>query len=166
MLGYLEAKHNIVYFDVRGGGRSVIDGDNKYDQFLRAEYVADDIERIRKALLGKKPWDAIYSHSWGSVPAQIYAARFGAAKVKSLVLSAPVVRDRDTHAARGKTTAENLARIFSIYRSQAPQPCTCQDKKLPVKVITFFGETKENINDVKAVVGPPGSNNFCFFVSR
>lgn len=162
MLGFLEAKHNIVYFDLRGGGRSVIDGDNRYDQFLRAEYVADDMERIRKALLGKKPWDAIYSHSWGSVPAQLYAARFGPAKVKSLVLSAPVVRDRDTHPARGRMTAENLARIFSIYRSQAPQPCTCQDKKLPVKVITFFGETKENISDVKAVVGPPGSNNFCF----
>gem|GEM_PF-1351086 len=162
MLGYLEAKHNIVYFDLRGGGRSVINGDNKYDQFLRAEYVADDMERIRKALLGKKPWDAIYSHSWGSVPAQLYAAKFGPAKVKSLVLSAPVVRDRDTHAARGKMTAENLARIFSLYRSQAPQPCNCQDKKLPVKVITFFGESKENISDVKAVVGPPGTNNFCF----
>ena len=162
MLGYLEAKHNIVYFDLRGGGRSVINGDNKYDQFLRAEYVADDIERIRKALLGKKPWDAIYSHSWGSVPAQLYAAKFGPAKVKSLVLSAPVVRDRDTHAARAKMTAENLARIFSLYRSQAPQPCNCQDKKLPVKVITFFGESKENISDVKAVVGPPGTNNFCF----
>jgi len=162
MLGYLEAKHNIVYFDLRGGGRSVIDGDNRYDQFLRAEYVSDDIERVRKALLGKKPWDAIYSHSWGSVPAQLYAAKFGQAKVKSLVLSAPVTRDRDTHAARGKMTAENLTRIFSIYRSQTSQPCTCQDKKLPVKVITFFGETKENISDVKAVVGPPGSNNFCF----
>jgi len=162
MLGYLEVKHNIVYFDLRGGGRSVIDGDNKYDQFLRADYVADDMERIRKALLGKKPWDAIYSHSWGSVPAQLYAAKFGSAKVKSLVLSAPVARDRDTHAARATMTAENLARIFSIYRSQAPQPCNCQEKKLPVKVITFFGEAKENISDVKAVVGPPGSNNFCF----
>ena len=162
MLGYLEANHNIVYFDLRGGGRSVIPGDNKYDSFLRAEYVADDIERIRKTLLKKQSWDAIYSHSWGSVPAQLYAARFGSAKVKSLVLSAPVVRDRDTHGARTQTTVENLSRIYAIYRTQAPQLCNCQDKTLPVKVITFFGQTTQNIKDVRLVVGPPGSNNFCF----
>jgi pimeloyl-ACP methyl ester carboxylesterase len=162
MLGFLEAQHNVVYFDLRGGGRSVIEPDNKYDYFLRAEYVADDIEKIRKTLLKNKPWDIIYSHSWGSVPAQLYAARFGSAKVKSLVLSAPVVRDRDTNAARTQMTVENLQRIYAIYRSQGAQPCNCQDKTLPVKVITFFGNTTEKINDVKLVVGPPGSNNFCF----
>jgi len=162
MLGYLEASHNIVYFDVRGGGRSSIDGDNKYDQFLRAEYVADDIEKIRKAVLQGKPWDAIYSHSWGTLPAQLYAEEFGPKKVKALILSAPVVRDRDTQSARTKMAAENLQKIYTIYRSQTAQPCNCQDKKLPVKVITRFGETKENIADVRAVVGPPGSNNFCF----
>ncbi len=66
MLGYLEAHHNVVYFDLRGGGRSVIPASNKFDRFLRGQYVADDIEKIRKAVLDRKPWDAIYSHSWGA----------------------------------------------------------------------------------------------------
>src|SRR5262245_12463071 len=55
MLGYLEAKHNLVYFDLRGAGRSVIEGDNRYDLFLRAQYVVDDIEKIRRAILKNKP---------------------------------------------------------------------------------------------------------------
>ena len=162
MLGYLEAKHNVIYFDLRGGGRSMIEADNKFDLFLRAEYVADDIEKIRKAVLKNKPWDAIYTHSWGSVPGQLYAARFGAAKVKSLALSAPVVRDRDTGSARTTMTVENLENIFTFYRSQAGQPCTCQDKTLPVKTITMFGTSTDIIKDVRLVVGPPGTNNFCF----
>jgi pimeloyl-ACP methyl ester carboxylesterase len=162
MLGYLEAKHNVIYFDVRGAGRSVIEADNKFDLFLRAEYVADDIEKLRKAVLKNKPWDAIYTHSWGSVPGQIYAARFGAAKVKSLILSAPVVRDRDTGGARTTMTVENLANIYRFYRSQAALPCTCQDKTLPVKTITMFGNATDVIKDVRLVVGPPGTNNFCF----
>lgn len=162
MLGYLEAKHNVIYFDLRGGGRSMIEADNKFDLFLRAEYVADDIERIRKAVLKNKPWDAIYTHSWGSVPGQLYAARFGPAKVKSLVLSAPVVRDRDTSGARTTMTVENLERIYTIYRSEAGQPCSCQDKTLPVKAITMFGNSTDTIKDVRLVVGPPGTNNFCF----
>src|SRR5262245_16810799 len=128
MLGYLEARHNVIYFDVRGAGRSVVEADNKFDLFLRAEYVADDIERIRKAVLQNKPWDAIYTHSWGSVPGQLYAARFGASKVKSLVLSAPVVRDRDTGKARTAMTVENLHHIYRFYRSPAGQPCSCQEK--------------------------------------
>ena len=162
MLGYLEAKHNVIYFDLRGGGRSMIEADNKFDSFLRAEYVADDIEKIRKAVLKNKPWDAIYTHSWGSLPGQLYAARFGPAKVKSLVLSAPVVRDRDTGGARTTMTVENLESIYTLYRSQAGQPCICQDKTLPVKTITMFGNSTDNIKDVRLVVGPPGTNNFCF----
>jgi pimeloyl-ACP methyl ester carboxylesterase len=162
MLGYLEAKHNVIYFDVRGAGRSVIAADNKFDLFLRAEYVADDIEKIRKTVLKNKPWDAIYTHSWGSAAGQLYAARFGSAKVKALILSAPVVRDRDTGAARTKMTVDNLENIYSLYRSAAGQACACQDKTLPVTVITKFGERKNLIHDVRAVVGPPGTSNFCF----
>lgn len=162
MLGYLEAKHNVIYFDLRGGGRSMIEADNKFDLFLRAGYVADDIEKIRKAVLKNRPWDAIYTHSWGSVPGQLYAVRFGPAKVKSLVLSAPVVRDRDTGSARTAMTVQNLESIYAIYRSQTGQPCSCQDKTLPVKTITMFGNSTDSIKDVRLVVGPPGTNNFCF----
>ena len=57
-------------------------------------------------MLQSRPWDTIYAHSWGTVIAQRYAAKYGgpnepAPKVKSLILSAPVDRHRaDTHLAR------------------------------------------------------------------
>jgi pimeloyl-ACP methyl ester carboxylesterase len=162
MLGHLEANHNVVYFDLRGGGRSVLPASNKFDRFLRAEYVADDIERIRKAVLNGKPWDAIYSHSWGSVPAQLYAAKFGPKKVKTLILSAPVVRDRDTHGARAQMTAANLKLILTAYRSPAGQPCGCRDRKLPVPVRTFLGSATQKLSEVSAVVNAHSSYNFCF----
>ena len=44
-LRLLEAKHNVVYFHPRGMAKSAIDGDRLYDQFLRADYVANDIEK-------------------------------------------------------------------------------------------------------------------------
>lgn len=161
-LGHLEANHNIVYFDLRGGGRSVIPASNKFDRFLRGEYVADDIERIRRAVLKRKPWDAIYAHSWGSVPAQWYAAKFGAKKVKTLILSAPVVRDRDTHDARAQMTAANLKSILTAYRSPAGKPCSCGDRKLPVPVRTLLGTATQKLSEVSAVVNAHSSYNFCF----
>jgi hypothetical protein len=81
------------------------------------------------------------------------------------VLSAPVVRDRDTRSARATMTVENLESIYTLYRSKAAHPCSCQDKTLPVKVITMFGNTIENIKDVRLVVGSPGTNNFCFMTA-
>jgi pimeloyl-ACP methyl ester carboxylesterase len=164
MLGYLEARHNLVYFDVRGAGRSVIEGDNRYDFFLRAQYVVDDIEKIRKAILKNKPWDAIYTHSWGSLPGQLYAARFGPAKLKSLVLSAPVVRSHDTGAARTAMTAENLANIYAFYRSTG-QTCSCQDKKLPVEITTISGTRTNLVHDLRRSLEPPETSNFCFMSS-
>lgn len=162
MLGHLEASHNIVYFDLRGGGRSVIPASNSYDRFLRAAYLADDIEEIRKALLKRKAWDAIYSHSWGSVPAQLYAAKFGTAKVKSLILSAPVVRDRDTHQARAHMTAANFELILTAYRSPTGEACSCKDRKLPVSVNAFTGIATQKVGDVISVVDPASSYNFCY----
>ena len=162
MLGYLEAHHNVVYFDLRGGGRSVIPASNQFDRFLRAEYVADDIEKIRKAVLNRKPWDAIYSHSWGALPAQLYAARFGPKKVKTLILSAPVVRDRDTHVARARMTGANLKLILTTYRAPAGLPCSCGDGKLPVPVQTFLGTAAHKLSEVSAVVNAHSSYNFCF----
>ncbi len=47
MLGHLEAHHNVVYFDLRGGGRSVIPASNKFDRFLRG--------RIRRRRHRKNP---------------------------------------------------------------------------------------------------------------
>src|SRR5919106_397494 len=99
----VNGKHNIVYFHVRAAGQSIIDRSNKLDQVLRAKYVADDIEKLRQEVLGDKPWDGIYAHSWGTVVAQLYAKKYGESDiasgrpnggVKSLILSAPIVRKR------------------------------------------------------------------------
>jgi hypothetical protein len=80
---------NFFYFDVRGTGNSVIPESNVYDQFLRAEYVVEDVEAIRKTSsmnvsrdryqedsspesslkMGNSAStpDAIYAHSWGTM---------------------------------------------------------------------------------------------------
>ncbi len=110
-LRLLEKKHNVVYFHPRGMAKSAIDGGKEYDQFLRAEYVVDDIEKLRRAVLQSRPWDAIYAHSWGTVIAQRYAAKYGNskdAKVTSLILTGPVDRHRsDAHDSRTRMVVEN-----------------------------------------------------------
>ena len=79
-LRLLEKNHNVVYFHPRGMGQSALDGSKEYDQFLRAGYVVEDIEKLRQAVLRSRPWDAIYAHSWGTVIAQRYAAKYGPAE--------------------------------------------------------------------------------------
>jgi hypothetical protein len=118
-LGSLEADHNLLYFDIRGAGLSTIDGDNKYDKFLRSDYVISDIEEIRLKELGSsKAWDAIYAHSAGTVIAQKYAARFPG-KVSRLILSAPISRQRDTELARISMVASNLEEIYKTYQGHS-----------------------------------------------
>lgn len=116
-LVFLEADHNVIYFDLRGAGLSTIDGDNRYDRFLRGDYVVSDIEEIRLKELGpSRPWDAIYAHSAGTVIAQKYAVRYGASKVARLVLTSPVSRQRDTELARISMIASNLDSIYKTYQ--------------------------------------------------
>src|SRR5215467_1079685 len=43
-LEILEGEHNVAYFHVRGSGLSRVDPSNRYDRFLRADYVVEDIE--------------------------------------------------------------------------------------------------------------------------
>jgi len=126
---------NRVYFDVRGTGLSMIPDSNAYDKFLRAEYVADDIETLRQQIfrnsenecmdgefplanecrLGQTPWDAIYAHSWGTVVAQIYAWKYPKG-VDKLILSSPVSRAvGDTAAARQAMIVDNLMKIYEAY---------------------------------------------------
>jgi pimeloyl-ACP methyl ester carboxylesterase len=113
-------RHNIVYFHVRGTGQSMIKLGNNFDKFLRARYVVEDIEKLRQEILKDKAWDAIYAHSWGTVVAQLYARKFGTPpnqKVRSLILSAPVVRrEPGTVDARVKQTVSNLADIYRFFR--------------------------------------------------
>jgi len=119
-LQFLEPSHNVVYFHVRGTGLSKIRPSNKYDRFLRADYVAEDIERLRKRILkDDNPWDAIVGHSHGTVIAQRYAYKYGSERVRRLVLAAPAVRSlRDTRRDRIQVTATNLEAIYRYYRSR------------------------------------------------
>lgn len=166
-LRLLERKHNVVYFHPRGMGRSAIDGSKDYDRFLRAGYVVEDIEGLRRALLGDRPWDAIYAHSWGTVVAQRYAARYGAPKtsppkVRSLVLSGPVDRHRpDSFRARRQTTLENLKMIFDSYRSSDAARCRCESATFLKALVTDYADPQ--IATFGSRVG--ASDNFCFLKS-
>ena len=80
-LGRLEKTHNVVYFHLRGAGLSVVPPSNLYDKYLRAEHAIEDIEKLRAGVLEttrgeKKPWDAIYGFSYGTVLAQRYARKY------------------------------------------------------------------------------------------
>jgi pimeloyl-ACP methyl ester carboxylesterase len=122
-LHFLEADHNVFYFDIRGAGLSTIDGDNKYDRFLRGDYVVNDIEQIRLKELGPStPWDAIYAHSAGTVIAQKYAAKQGPGKVRRVILSAPIAKHRDTELARLSMIVSNLEQIYKNYRNSSSCP--------------------------------------------
>ena len=164
-LRLLEKNHNVVYFHPRGMAQSAIDGRKEYDQFLRAEYVVEDIEKLRQAVLKTRPWDAIYAHSWGTVIAQRYAAKYGrpndpAPKVLSLILSGPVDRHRsDTHGARTRMTIENLKAIFQYYRSKEAGNCRCQSTSFLKPLVTDYANPQ-----ISTFSGEPlaANDNFCF----
>jgi pimeloyl-ACP methyl ester carboxylesterase len=163
-LRLLERRHNVVYFHPRGMGRSAIDGDRQYDRFLRAGYVVEDIERLRRALLKDRPWDAIYAHSWGTVVAQRYAAKYGGTKgapsrVLSLVLSGPVDRHRpDTYGARRKMIIDNFKMILSYYRSKGAAGCQCESASYLRTRVTDYSDPQ--ISPFGSRLG--ASDNFCF----
>lgn len=90
------AGYRIVYFHLRGAGFSQLPRNNYFDRFLRTRYAVEDIEKIRKDLLGDKPWAAIVAHSYGTVLAQQYAHKYGTERVGKLVLSAPLSRHKPT----------------------------------------------------------------------
>ena len=162
-LRLLEKKHNVVYFHPRGMAQSAIDGRREYDQFLRAEHVVEDIEKLRQAVLKTRPWDAIYAHSWGTVIAQRYAAKYGNAKVSSLILTGPVDRHRtDTQEARTRMTVDNLRAIFNYYRSQGAANCQCASSAFLRPLVTDFSSPQITI--LESRLGP--SDNFCFLTEQ
>jgi len=117
-LELLEAHgHNVAYLHVRGSGLSQIPQPNKFDRFLRADYVVEDIEELRRHLLkNNAPWDAIWGESHGAVIAQRYAYKYGTAGVKKLVLVAPPSRSLESHIHRRDTMASNLEEIIKNHR--------------------------------------------------
>ena len=112
----LEDANNIYYKYVRGTGPSVVGNDKDNDKLLRAKYVADDIEALRRKELGEKSWDAIYAHSWGTIVAQLYAKNYG--KVAKLILSGSVSRRKDYEPARIGMLRRNLENIYGNNRSR------------------------------------------------
>lgn len=163
----VNGKQNIVYFHVRGAGQSLIDRSNEFDPLLRAKYVVEDIEKLRREVLGNKPWDGIYAHSWGTVVAQLYAKKYGRSDsaggrpnggVKSLILSAPIVRkSSDTLDARIRQTVSNLKQIFEFYRPTGD--CTISDESYLKDRVTDFDE---NFNPGISGEDLDGTDNLCF----
>jgi len=120
--------HNVAYLHVRGTGLSQIPPPNKFDRFLRADYVVEDIERLRLRLLGNDtPWDAIWGESHGALIAQRYAHKYGTARVKKLVLIAPPSRSLESRGQRRNLMASNLEAIIRTYRS-APSKSEWNEK--------------------------------------
>jgi pimeloyl-ACP methyl ester carboxylesterase len=118
-------QHNVAYFHVRGTGLSTIPPSNKYDRFLRADYVVGDIEQLRIHLLGKDtPWDAIWGESHGALIAQRYAHKYGTDRVKKLILVGPPSRSDETHDPRRKMIVSNLVAILRYYRGKTSENST------------------------------------------
>jgi pimeloyl-ACP methyl ester carboxylesterase len=117
-LELLETRHNVAYLHVRGSGFSKIPQPNKYDSFLRADYVVEDVERLRRELNlrgNDGPWDAIWGESHGALIAQKYAYKYGIDKVKKLILVGPPSRSEETHDPRREMTVSNLEAILTYY---------------------------------------------------
>ena len=89
--------YRIVYFHLRGSGFSQLPKSNDYDEYIRTEYAADDIEEIREDLFGtrnpKKRWDAVVGYSYGSVLAQQYVSKYQDSANK-LILIGPISLDK------------------------------------------------------------------------
>jgi pimeloyl-ACP methyl ester carboxylesterase len=114
--------HNVAYLHVRGSGLTLIPQSNKFDRFLRADYVVEDIERVRlKLLRNDTPWDAIWGESHGALIAQKYAYKYGTDKVKKLILVGPPSRSDETHDPRRKMTVSNLEAILTYYRNNTSE---------------------------------------------
>ena len=114
--------HKVAYLHVRGSGFSKIPQPNKFDRFLRADYVVEDIERVRLEELGNDaPWDAIWGESHGALIAQRYAHKYGTDKVKKLILVGPPSRSDETHDPRRKMTVSNLEAILTYYHNNTSE---------------------------------------------
>jgi pimeloyl-ACP methyl ester carboxylesterase len=157
-LGFIKShKVRIVYFDVRGTGYSIIPESNVHDQFLRAEYVVEDIEELRKKIFNEcstgeapietgcerkhRPWDVIYAHSWGTVVAQIYAHKYKR-NVHKLILSAPISRVQlDRGAARRDMIVKNFLSVVKNHqRIKCPWPPTPEKELFYSRTFCFLKE--------------------------
>lgn len=84
------AGYRVVYFHLRGTGFSQLPADVSFDNYLRTDYVVEDIEAIRRDLLVDSKWVAVIGHSYGTIVAQCYANQFPNS-VEKVILSAPIM---------------------------------------------------------------------------
>jgi hypothetical protein len=160
-LALLEALdlYNVVYFDIRGAGRSQFPPSNDYDKYLRAKYIARDIETLRQSL-GIEFWDTVYAHSFGTIVAQQYTYMYGkkteqnrSPRVLKLILSAPLARQVEFEDERSAKRISNLNSTYSYYR----RDCSCRAEQVPL-----------NSNSSNSGDGNPPIikfKNFCFIPS-
>jgi pimeloyl-ACP methyl ester carboxylesterase len=146
-----ETDHNVAYFHIRGSGLSKIDPSNRYDRFLRADYVVKDIEELRRRLLPNDiPWDAIWGESHGALIAQRYAHKYGTDKVKKLILVGPPSRSDETHDPRRKMTVSTLENILRYYRNNKSE--------------RSIDENAENVDRLTRVIR--ATNDFSFLTNK
>jgi proline iminopeptidase len=122
-LGPLAARHVIVYYDQRGGGRSTLYADSAKLGFTH--FVAD-LEAVRRHFrLGRM---TLLGHSWGGILGPLYALAYPA-RVERMVLVAPQGPAKapyldDGNREVGRRIAERLdpgtrARVDSLQRAMA-----------------------------------------------
>ena len=146
---YFKDKYNVFYFDPRGAGLSDIDLTKSFDRFLRADFIVDDIEQIRRRELGDGEWDAIYGYSYGTVIAQKYAFKFPN-NVKRLILEAPIHRRNETEEARRDMVLENLVNIYRNIRFEDPNaPCNARAEDIVNGEEKQFPKLKKTNIDVE-----------------
>lgn len=82
---------NLLYFDPRGMGCSTPTNDSLINnpEFYSAKRIAQDLEQLRKHLKIAK-W-SVYGHSYGTIPASIYASMFPDS-VENLLLEGTVLK--------------------------------------------------------------------------
>jgi pimeloyl-ACP methyl ester carboxylesterase len=119
-LGEQNTAYRVVHFHLRGSGFSQFPPSNDFDRFLRTRYAVNDIEEIRKDVLGDEPWDGIVGYSYGTVLAQQYASwsdkekkkdREKKERVRKLILIGPL----SMHKFKAVTSSAQATQVFDEY---------------------------------------------------
>lgn len=104
----LAKKHKLIFFDLRGHGKSDANIDSAH---IQLSYFVDDIEEMRKAFGIQKL--ILLGHSFGGLLAENYAAKYPS-NLKALILVSPAAHDSKytieaSKVITGRTTQQDLA---------------------------------------------------------
>ena len=148
--------YNVIYFHSRGSGYSQFPESNSYDKYLRIKFAVEDIEEIRKDLKIDH-WDAIISHSAGTVLAQEYAAKYGqTAKIRKLILIAPLSRgnvhsDKDAEKLAGAIRDKQVDTLKEIYKNEFNDLYGYQ-KRVLKNVVNIIDSVDEKFGNLQFVI--------------